>query len=256
MLFLIGLGLESDDISVRALDAAKSATALYLDSYTSFLPSGYVERLEKAIGRKITALGRKDLEEEVSKTVAMAKERDVGLLVPGDPLIATTHHLIISTAGKIGVRVRVYHAPSAFAAAIGESGLDIYKFGPMATVPFWSESYKPTSFLDVIDKNLKNGEHTLLLLDIDQKERRPMSLLEAVGILKEAEAKRGGGLVTAGLRLIVLANVGREGCFIAYTSLGSVGTLANRLSKKVLSLIVPAKMSFAEEENLTAALSK
>ena len=38
-----------------------------------------------------------------------------------------------------GVKLSIAYLP----AAIGESGLDIYKFGPTATIPRISERYKP-----------------------------------------------------------------------------------------------------------------
>ena len=256
MLSIIGLGLDFRDISLRAMDAARKADVLLLEAYTSFLPDGYVEYLEKEAGKKAAPLKRQDLEDNVKTTVGRAKDMDVALLVPGDPLVATTHHLIINTARKLGVEVAVFHSASAFTAAIGESGLDLYKFGPTATVPFWHRNYEPTSFLDVVDRYLRNGEHTLLLLDVQQEQHRPMSISEAVGILKGAKAKRGGGLIRDGLKVIVLANAGREDRFADYLALGEAEKkLGKALSGKALSIIVPAKMSFAEEENLSSALS-
>ena len=244
------------DISVRALQAVKEADGLLLESYTSFLPEGYLEFIEKEAGRKAVSVGRQDLEDNVKATVEKAKDKDIALLVPGDPLVATTHHLIINTARKLGVRTEVFHSASAFTAAIGESGLDIYRFGPTATVPFWFENYRPTSFLDVIRKNLDNGEHTLVLLDIDQKAHRPMTLDEAAGIMRAAEADQPRGVARDDLKVIVLANAGREGQEIRRFQLGKIeGISKESLAGKAIALVVPAKMSFAEEENLTSAVS-
>ena len=186
----------------------------------------------------------------------MAKEKDVALLIPGDPLVATTHHLIVNTARKLEIGVEVFHSASAFTAAIGESGLDIYKFGPTVTIPFWFENYRPTSFLDVIRRNLDNKEHTLVLLDIDQKAHHPMSIGEAVGILESAERESHSGTVRSDLKVVIIANAGREGQEIRYVSIGEIGDdIKNSLSRKAIALVVPAQMSFAEEENLTSALA-
>jgi diphthine synthase len=256
MLFLIGLGLSFKDVSLRAMDAVKRADSLLLDQYTSFLPEGYVDFIEKEAGKKAVLLSRQDLEDNVKATVGRAKEADVAILVPGDPLVATTHHLIINTAKELEIQVEVFHSASAFTAAIGESGLDIYKFGPTVTVPFWSENYRPTSFLDLLGKNLQNKEHTLALLDIAQKAHRPMGLGEAVSILREAEAEQPKGIITDGLKLIVIANAGREGQVVKYVPLGGITKeLAESLSGKAIALVIPAQMSFAEEENLRLASS-
>lgn len=256
MLFLIGLGLSFKDVSLRAMDAVKKADSLLLDQYTSFLPEGYVEFMEKEAGKKAVRLTRQDLEDNVKSTVGRAKEADVAILIPGDPLVATTHHLIINTAKELGIRVEVFHSASAFTAAIGESGLDIYKFGPTVTVPFWFENYRPTSFLDLIGKNLENKEHTLALLDIDQKAHRPMGLEEALGILRAAETAQHKGVINDGLKVVVIANAGREGQAVKYVSLGGItNELAKSLSGKAIALVIPAQMSFAEEENLRLASS-
>jgi len=161
---------------------------------------------------------------------------------------------VVNTARKLGVRVEVFHSASAFTAAIGESGLDIYKFGPTATVPFWFENYRPTSFLDVISRNLENREHTLVLLDVDQKTHRPMDITDAVGIMKAAEAERRQGLVRDDLKVVILANAGREGQEIRYVALGGITDgVKGSLSGKAIALVVPAQMSFAEKENLTSS---
>ena len=254
MLFIIGLGLGFKDISLRAMEAARKANELLLEPYTSFLPEGYVGFIERETGKKALPLSRQDLEDDVKATVGRAKDSDVALLVPGDPLVATTHHLIINTARALGIGVEVFHSASAFTAAIGECGLDIYKFGPTVTIPFWFENYRPTSFLDAICKNLENGEHTLVLLDIDQKAYRPMGIGEAAAIMRAAEESKPHGLVNSGLKVVVIANAGREGQEIRYAELGEIGSGMERsLAGKAIALVVPAKMSFAEEENLRSA---
>jgi diphthine synthase len=254
MLFLIGLGLSLKDVSLRAMETIRGADEVLLEQYTSFLPEGYVEFIEKEAGKPAIRLSRQDLEDNVAATVGRAKDRDVAILVPGDPLVATTHHLIINTARKLGIGVEVFHSASAFTAAIGESGLDIYKFGPTVTVPFWSENYRPTSFLDAIRRNLENKEHTLVLLDIDQKAHRPMSLDEAAGILRAAEKAQPRGLVKEDLKIIVIANAGREGQEVRCVTLGELAVEPKRsLSGKAIAFVIPAQMSFAEEENLRFA---
>src|SRR3989442_6306601 len=71
------------------------------------MPNLDLNNLEKEIGKKIEVLSRGHLENEGGKKLlrAATKER-VAFLVPGDPLIATTHISLRLSAGKIGVRAR------------------------------------------------------------------------------------------------------------------------------------------------------
>lgn len=252
MLVLAGLGLEKGDISLRSLDYLKKCKVVYLDSYTSFVSGEYLSFLSDMLGKKVLPIGRKDLEDNVWDTIRAAEGSDIGIVVGGDPLIATTHKIIISEAQRHGIRTVVLHSSSVFSAAIGESGLDFYRFGPTVTLPFWSENYKPVSFLKSIEKNLENGEHTLLLLDI-RKPGTPMTLSEAVEILGNA-IKASGGSRLGNVRLMVMADAGKESAAMLSATLDELSVYdGSRFSGKALCIIVPAKISFAEKEALEAA---
>jgi diphthine synthase len=246
MLALIGLGLDSGDISSRALDFIRSAGIVYADKYTSIIGQRSIDFVKEKSGMDVTDVPRGELEERVKATVAKAKGTDMAILVIGDPLIATTHHIILDEAQKQGISVKIFHAPSIFSAAIGESGLDIYKFGPTTTVPFWSERYKPTSFIDVIHKNLTNLQHTLVLFDIDPKGPSPMSIAQAAEIIGMAD--RNAYLKDS--RVVVLGDIGRETQDIFYTELSKLQAYSKRLEGKTISIIVPAELNFAEEDAL------
>lgn len=245
MLALIGVGLDTKDISVRALEFVKSATTVYVDRYTSVIGRESIEFISRESGKEINTITRSDMEEKAKLTIKPAKDSNMAILVIGDPLVATTHHLILDEAIKQGIKTMVFHAPSIFSAGIGESGLDIYKFGPTTTIPFWSEHYKPTSFMDVISKNLSNNEHTLVLLDIDQIKGSPMSIKQASDIINNSNKN---GVLEPSKRLIVLADIGRESQSISYTEFSRIKSLSDSLSGKTLSIIVPAEMNFAEDE--------
>ena len=255
MLTLIGLGLATKDLSLRAIDEIKNADKLLLETYTAFIPNDYVGFIEKQAGKKPVLIKRKALEDDLKRTVATAKSRNIIILVPGDPLIATTHSIILNEAKKQGIKCEVIHAPSVFSIAIGESGLDVYKFGPTVTIPFWSERYRPTSFIDAIQKNFLNGQHTLVLLDIDQKSSRPMKILEALDIIKKAQASRPPAEALR-KKIMIMANLGREDKLIRYVAIEDVDAkLEKELEGKQLSLIIPSSPSFSEEESLARAAS-
>jgi len=94
LLFLIGLGLCEGDISMRAIEVAKKADKLFLDPYTNRVSSNYVNYLEKILGKDIAKLSRSDLEENAKATIEYAKNATVVIFVMGDPLIATTQHIL------------------------------------------------------------------------------------------------------------------------------------------------------------------
>jgi diphthine synthase len=248
LLFLVGLGLCEGDISVRAIEIAKKADKLFLDPYTNRISSNYINYLEKILGKNIAKLSRSDLEENAKATVEYAKNTTVVIFVMGDPLIATTHHTIIDIAHKMGIAVKVIHAPSIFTAAIGESGLDIYRFGPTTTIPFWSNKYKPISFIDVISKNLQNNQHTLVLLDYNYKEDRAMSLGEAIDLLNKAQEERKINIIQ---NILVLADVGKENEEIVYADINTLTKISERFKGKLISLIIPSNPNFAEAESLS-----
>ncbi len=250
MIMLVGLGLEEGDISTKAMSALKSADAIYAERYTLPLQAGYISMIEKETGKKVEELYRKDMEEEVKATIEKARDSRTAILIPGDPLVATTHHLLLDMASEAGVETRVYHAPSIFSVAIGESGLDIYKFGPTTTIPFWSAKYKPTSFLDSISKNIENGEHTLVLLDVDPISKRTMSAGEAVDLLKKAAEKRNGNVTSGRSKILVICEAGCLDQEILYVD--PSGPKFDRERRKLegrrTALIIPAALTFAEEK--------
>jgi len=250
MLFLIGMGLEVGDISQRATDVLRRCNNVLIDPYTNKCDERCIGYIEKLSGKTAQLLERSDLEENAIKIVLEAASKDIALLVSGDPLIATTHHTILDLAAKNRVKTEVFHASSIFSAAIGVSGLDIYKFGPVTTIPFWSSKYKPTSFIDVINNNLKNAEHTLILLDYNYKDKKAMDLEYAIDHLKTAQEEKGYNIISGETRLLVLGNVGKGDELIIYSKVSNLLKLSERFKEKVISLIFPSKPNFAEEESL------
>lgn len=249
MLYIIGLGLDKGDISSKGLEAICKADTVFWEEYTLPLSQDYIRYIESRTGKKCVKLKRTDLEDGIKSLLKPAQDHTMAILVPGDPLIATTHHLVLETAQKMGIKAEVYHAPSIFSAGIAESGLDIYKFGPTTTIPFWSEKYKPTSFLDVIKKNLENKEHTLVLLDVNSVKNKTMSAEEAIETIRKAGVQKGKDLFS-GRKVLFLFDIGCKGRVILYLDMTNSKTkeLLRKHEGKRTALIVPAEMSFAEQE--------
>lgn len=243
MLALIGMGI-SGDLTLRGVELAKKCKEVYSETHTGTLQPGWQKRTEKTIGRKIRILEREQLESDF--IVGRAKGRKVALLVPGDPLAATTHYTHVQDARKAGVEVKVVHNSSIFTAAPGKAGLQHYKFGKTATLAYWRKNYEPVSALEVVEENLRNGLHTLLLLDLD-KTLGPMAAKAAFSQIEKMEGKLGRKVVG---KLVVLSRVGWKDEKISYGTVAELKARNAELGKPPFCFIIPGKLHFAEEENL------
>jgi diphthine synthase len=236
MLYLIGLGLHDEkDISLRAVETAKKC-ACYCELYTNKW-YGSVDALSKIIGKKVQILERYDLEDDLQLFINTAKQADVALFVPGDPLAATTHADIVLEARKADVEVKIIHNASIFS-SIGESGLQLYKFGKTATIPF---SKQIQSVKDAIKVNKSAELHTLLLLDLDAAKDSYMEASEAIELLLVSKC------ISENDKIVIMSKLGSNDPKISYGEAG-------RMSKKAFSvpsvIILPGKLHFLERDFL------
>lgn len=229
MLYLIGLGLEPLDISLKALEACKKCKKIYLEKYTSPFPYDST-KLKKIIGKEIFVLEREKVESDF--LIKEAKKKKVALLVYGDPLVATTHFALVREAKKEKIKVEIIHNVSVVN-AITDIGLFLYKFGKITSIPKWEENYRPESFFDIIKENLSIGAHTLLLVDPQ------LELLEALQEIKEADKEN----LLEKKQIIVCSFLGSKYKKIL---LGKIQDLMKKKAKKPFCLIVPAELSYGE----------
>ncbi|MET1159904.1 MAG: diphthine synthase [Thermoprotei archaeon] len=190
MLIFIGLGLSPKHLTLEALEYLQSVDKIVVDTYTSIVPG--IEDLIKEIGRgkEIVYATRSLLEGRgIQKIVEEALTRNIALLVPGDPFIATTHDAIRVEALKRGVKVIVVNGLSIYSLAPSRIGLQAYRFGKTVTLVY-PEAFKPYSTVKAIYENLERGLHTLVLLDLRVEENRAMSIPEAVEILLDLDDKK------------------------------------------------------------------
>ncbi|MGI0135079.1 MAG: diphthine synthase [Candidatus Micrarchaeaceae archaeon] len=245
MLFLVGIGLAERDISLKAIEICKDCD-LFIDRYTSMISDQRVEYLATTIGKQITTLSRSDMEEGSRQIIERARSRDVAILIGGDPLTATTHKILYTAAKKLGVRVLAVHSSSIFSAALGESGLDFYRFGQVCTIPKWSAHYSPVSFYETISRNMKSNQHSLLLLDYDPVEEKSLSINEAVDTLEKAEQRYQQGVILDKTKLFVLHNVSMPTQKNIFTTIAEAKALS--ISNGTSVLILPASLSDIEKE--------
>ncbi|MDD5331588.1 MAG: diphthine synthase [Candidatus Nanoarchaeia archaeon] len=240
-LSLISLGLyDLRDISKKALDEARTCDMLYFEDYTSYYNNS-LEEIERAIGKVIERVTREGVENNSDKIIREAKSNKVGILVIGDALSATTHSSLLLEAKKNKIIIKVIHGSSVLT-AIGETGLFLYNFGKITSIPFENkEIYEP---YEVIKRN--KPLHTLLLLDL--KDGKYMNVHEAMEYLLRVEKERKEGLFTEDTLCVVCCALGSD------TSEIKSGKVKDLLKKhfvqKPQCLIVPGKMHFHEEEFL------
>ncbi|KAJ8964611.1 hypothetical protein NQ314_004751 [Rhamnusium bicolor] len=169
MFFIIGLGLgDCKDITIKGLEIVKKCERVYLEAYTSILTCG-VDVLEEFYGRKLIVADRDLVEQGAEDILEGSKDKDVALLVVGDPFGATTHTDLVLRAKEKGIKVQAVHNASILN-AVGCCGLQLYGFGEIVSIPYWTNSWQPESFFGKICNNYRNKLHTLCLLDIKVKE--------------------------------------------------------------------------------------
>ncbi|MEM7826778.1 MAG: diphthine synthase [Candidatus Aenigmatarchaeota archaeon] len=233
MLYLISIGLSDEkDMSIRAIESAKRCDILFVEFYTTQLNTT-VERLSKLIGKEIKELKREDLEEGSEKILTLAENKNVGILVGGDALIATTHSSLLIDAKKRGIRTKIVHGSSIYT-AVCSTGLQIYKFGRTVTLP----DFKAASVVDAIKRNKRAGLHTLVLLDVKMNAKEGLKkLLDEKAITKED-------------KIIACCRLGSREEIIKYDKTENL--LKNKEIEKMPGvLIIPGRLHFKEEEALS-----
>ena len=250
LLVFVGLGLHDEKgLTLRGLELARRADAVFLELYTNPMPNLHLEKLRRLVGRPIRLVSRKMMEEEEGKQILKEAEKGLTvLLVPGDPFIATTHIDLRIRAEKMGIKTSVVHGPSIISAAISLSGLQNYRFGRTVTIPYPEMEAYPETPLQVILENRGRDLHTLCLLDLKAEERRYMTVRDALEVLLRAEEKAKVGAV--GLNTLVVA-VARAGSPNPIVRAGSVGEIMGEdLGQPPHTLIFPASLHFMEAEAL------
>jgi diphthine synthase len=230
MLKLVGLGLEDGEVTSKGLEAIKSSEKVFAEFYTN-TETVDLKSLEEKTGKSIEKLSREEVERK-DKVLESAREHDTAFLVSGDPITATTHYDIKHRTEKEGIETEVIHAPSILT-SVAETGLNVYKFGRVVTLP---EDSKPQSVIEHIRKNDEIGLHTLILLDINYTaDEAAEKLVEMEKSLNDLEA-------------ILFERANSSDQSITH---GKLGELESK-GETPHSIILVGEKSHKEEENLEA----
>jgi len=249
-LTFIGLGLNSEkNMSLLGLVEAKKADTVYIELYTSLMPELDLKRLEKLIGKHVHMIFRRDLEEDSGKRILeSASKGKTVFLVPGDPLMATTHVDLRIRAEKQGLRTRIVHGASIVSAVIGLSGLQNYKFGRSVTIPLNNTISLDATPYNVIGENLRTGLHTLCFLDIRAEEKRFMTIKNALDVLLTLEKSKQQRIIRDETLAVGIARAGSDNPAVK-------ADYAKQLQKYDFgkpphTLVFPGKLHFMEAEAL------
>jgi len=245
----VGIGPRgADGVSPAAVAAVKEASAAFADDYTALLPAATLQFLEKARGGPIPRLGRKAIEEGAEVLQAAAAPGGAALVVPGDPMAATTHVALRLEAARRKIPVRLIFAPSITHTAFSEAGLQHYKAGRTVSLPYPEKGFAPTSPFARIAENRAAGLHTLVLLDIKAEEGRLMTAGEGIGLLMGATDGDGHLLFGPRALVVAVARAGESDCIVHAGAAQRIAKL--ELGPPMHCLIVPGALHFEEREAL------
>jgi len=239
-LTLISIGLSSHrDLSLRAIEAARQADRVYAETYTMKLDTD-PRLLGEAIGRPVQPLTRGQLEEDAGRLLDEAEKGDVAVLVGGDALTATTHISLVVDAVRRGVPVKIIHGASVFT-AVAETGLSLYKFGRTVTVPL-PEKGPVDSVTRALRENREHGLHTLILLDLDEPNKRYLTIGQAIARLEET------GEFNKDTLLVGVARLGSDSQMIRADT--AINLKTQDFGDPPHAIVAPGRLHFMEEEAL------
>ena len=240
----IGLGLNDEKgLTIEGLEEARQANSVFAEFYTNTMPGLDRKKLELLLGKKVVILNRVQLEDEEAKPIVEAAERGkVALLVPGDPMTATTHISIRLGLARRGIPSRIIHGPSVTSAVCGATGLQSYKFGKSVTLP--KEPGVPGSLLDTTRDNKNRGLHTLILLDIRPEMAEELTVREAAAKLVAADP------TLANWMGVGVARIGSGDQFVLSAKLQEFQS--QDFGRIPHCLVIPGRLHFMEIEALKA----
>lgn len=228
MLYLIGLGISKEHITLGDLEACKKCKILYLENYTSIGLNK--NELEKIFNKKIIIVERDFIE---NFDINEAKDKDIGILIYGDIFSATTHVSLLLDCKKNNINIKLINGISILT-LIGNIGLNLYNFGKVVSIPFQKD-------VDLISSLRSNRDlHTLFLLDLDTKNNKFVSISEALE-----------RLLKQGMNDRLCIGIERLGFNDERVVVKNAKELIKvKFDKYPQCLIVPGKMHFVEEEVL------
>ncbi len=254
-LYIVGLGLSPKMASLQALEALRSCDQVFYEEYTSTPSEGSIEDLESLAGKGFKKLSRKDLEDLSAWEIfeGLEKGKKICLASWGDPFSATTHIYIATEAIKRGYGYTYIPGVSIVTAALGFSGLMIYKLGRVMTLVRQRSPEEGEEIYRKIRETLDRGMHVLLLLEMDSEKGYYMRIHEACGIL--LKISRDLGDTDLGDRgALGLAGLGSRSSITCYGSLEDLSKIY--VEKTPQSILILGQLYYTEHEYLESMVKR
>ena len=153
-------------------------------------------------------------------------------MVYGSPLFATTHISLIIDAEQQRINTKVIHSASIFD-AIAETGLQLYKFGKIASMPEQGKS----DFLEYVKQNQSIKAHSLILVDIGMSFKNALNKLETEVKNKKIKIDK----------IIVCSKIGTDESEIIYSK---IKDLKDKEIHAPFCFIIPSELHFLEKEGV------
>ncbi len=248
-IILVGSGLSADLITLRGVKRISEADLVFADSYTSITLGDLRTLLMSLTGKEVVYLKREDIEERYLDVLVKPALNglNVVLVVPGNPLDATTHTALLNEASRRGVDFEVVPAPGIIPNALTMSGLMIYRLGKVATLTYPKSGVISEYPYDVLKDNDSRNLHTVFLTEIDLERGVKMQIREAVEILYTLEEIRGEGLVNDLRRAIAVSSLTGPSQRICFKPLKELKSIPDHEGPHTLIMTSPG-MHFMEEE--------
>jgi diphthine synthase len=242
-LYVVGLGLGTPGyLTQRALELIKTADKVFFEAYTSVPDSRLLEELLK-LRPDIVRLEREDCELKNYQVIleALSNGKNVVFLVPGDPMIATTHVNLVLEARARGHQVEMVPGVSIFSAAFALSGLQIYRVGCVVTFPI--DYQRTPSVAKKILEAYQASRHSLVLFYYDVNLRKGPSPQELARFLLDHGLPENAWIV-------VLQRVGFPEQLIASYRAAKLANLRESFRHPVTAIVAAKQLHPIEEEYL------
>ncbi len=245
MLYFVGLGIGGPyALSEKAKKIISECEIVYFEQFTSPMSERHAKFLQDLTSKQFKFAPRW-LVEDGKEIIDAAKNNKVALLSYGDPYIATTHIELRVRAIQDGIKTETIHASSAITSLVGECGLHFYKVG--RTVTIMSGIPSSTAYYAIFE-NLKVGNHTIVLLEWNQKNSFFLDPKEAISSLLEQEKEQNRKVFSEQTYGIVASRIGDEDQRIIagkFTDLEK-----QNFGPSPHTIIIPGIMHFTESDAL------
>ena len=213
------------------------------------MPGLNSENLIRLVSKPVKFLSRRSVEEDAESTIlASAKSGKVGLLVAGDPMVATTHVDLRLRAEKNGIRTRIIHAASIASAVAGVTGLQSYKFGRTVTIPATQADGLPESVYAALKGNFEAGMHSLILLEIDVESGQHVTIPGAIKRLLDSSGRTKDRLIAPDSLLVGLARLAGPDMVVRASNASNL--MRMNFGQPPYCIVFPSRLHFVEAEAL------